>query len=202
MVYQGCNAAYKITYDESTKEERRKKYGLPKEYILNVGTIQERKNALTIVKAIRGTNYHLVLVGNDKRYVEKIHAYIKKHALYNQVTFLKNIDVKDLAIIYQLATVFCYPSICEGFGIPIIEALFSKVPVITSKGNCFPEAGGPNSIYVDPLDVDVLRLQFHGLFKNQGKRKEMAEKGHAYAQKFSDEKVARELFKVYKSMLK
>ena len=202
VVYQGCNAAYKITYDESTKEERRKKYGLPKEYILNVGTIQERKNALTIVKAIRGTNYHLVLVGNDKRYVEKIHAYIKKHALYNQVTFLKNIDVKDLAIIYQLATVFCYPSICEGFGIPIIEALFSKVPVITSKGNCFPEAGGPNSIYVDPLDVDVLRLQFHGLFKNQGKRKEMAEKGHAYAQKFSDEKVARELFKVYKSMLK
>lgn len=202
VVYQGCNAAFKVTYDESIKEEKRKKYGLPQEFILNVGTIQERKNALTIVKAIQGTNYHLVLVGNDKRYVEKIRAYIKKYRLYDQVTFLKNIDVKDLAIIYQLTTVFCYPSICEGFGIPIIEALFSKAPVITSRGNCFPEAGGANSIYVDPLDVDALRQQFHQLFQNQEKREEMAKKGYAFAQKFSDEKVAHEIFEVYKSMLK
>lgn len=202
VVYQGCNSAYKQGYDEATKRSIQEKYDLPEEFVLNVGTLQERKNALTLVQAIHGTEYHLVLVGSEKKYAQRIHAYIRENKLGTQVTFLKNVSDGDLAVIYQLATIFCYPSICEGFGIPIIEALFSKTAVITSKGGCFPEAGGPDSVYVDAMDVAGLRNDIRQLFENPQKRLQMEEKGYSFVQKFSDEKVAKSLYEVYESLLK
>ncbi len=200
VVYQGCNKAYKKQYSLSEKKEVAKKFMLPSEFILNVGTLQERKNALTIVQAIHGSDFHLVLIGAEKKYAKKIHSYIEMHGMHDQVIFLKNIPVKELAIIYQLATVFCYPSICEGFGIPIIEALYSKIPVITTLGNCFPEAGGPWSIYIDPFNTKMLRDKLDMLFENYEVRKEMAEKGHVFAQNFNDDAVALNVMKVYNSV--
>lgn len=201
VVYQGCNQAFKKAYPQSEKDKVREKYSLPEQYILNVGTLQERKNALLIVKAIKGTDYQLVLVGGEKKYAQKIHSYIKENNLGNQVSFLKNVSVTELAVIYKMATIFCYPSLCEGFGIPIIEALFSKIPVITSQGNCFPEAGGPNSVYIDPSSEEALREAFKNLYYNEDERKRIADLGYTYVQRFTDEEVAKNLFKVYKSML-
>lgn len=201
VVYQGCNEAYKKTYNQDAKDYIKKKYSLPQEFVLNVGTLQERKNVLSIVKAIKGTTRNLVLIGSEKKYAEKIHVYIGEHQMQSQVIFLKDIPVEDLAIIYQLSTLFCYPSLCEGFGIPIIEALFSKVPVIASEGNCFPEAAGPNSIYVNPNDNNALKQKIETLFTNPELRKSIAEKGHQYAQKFNDAIVAKNIFNVYKSVV-
>ncbi len=200
VVYQGCNKAYKAAYSTSEKKQVAQKFGLPDEFILNVGTLQERKNALLIVQAIRGTDMNLVLIGNEKSYARKIHAYIEAHNLNQQVIFLKNVPVKELAIIYQLATVFCYPSFCEGFGIPIIEALYSNTPVITSIGSCFPEAGGPDSIYTDPNDLEMLRSNLKLLFRDPGIRKQMAQSGLEFVQRFSDEKVADNLYGIYQSV--
>lgn len=202
VIYQGCNDAFKQTYSDLEKNDVTKKYKLKNEFILNVGTIEERKNALTIVKAIKGTDYNLILVGSEKEYAKKIHSYIKENNLQSQVSFLKNVSTKELAIIYQLATVFCYPSLCEGFGIPIIEALFSKTPVITSKGNCFPEAAGPNSIFIDAKDSNSLKVELEKLFSDVKLRANISEKGFIYAQKFSDENVAKNLYNVYKSLTK
>ncbi len=201
VIYQGCNNVYKKEYDQGFKDKVRKKYSLPQEFLLNVGTLQERKNAFTLVKAINGTDYHLVLVGSEKKYAQKIHAYIEENQLQSQITFLKNVEDTELAAIYQLATVFSYPSICEGFGIPIIEALFSKTAVITTRGGCFPEAGGPDSVYVEPLDADALRIEIRRLFENPELRKEIEEKGYRFVQKFSDEAVAQNLYGVYKAIL-
>ncbi len=202
VVYQGCNAAYKKEYDQDQKNTVAKKYGLPKEFILNVGTLQERKNALTIVKAIKDTDYTLVMVGGEKKYAAKIRSYIEKNKLDDQVKFLKNVPVTDLAIIYQLATVFCYPSICEGFGIPIIEALFSKTPVITSVGSCFPEAGGPNSIYISPNDVNMLREKLDLLYNNLEVRNQMTTEGLKFVQQFTDELVANNVLDVYREVVR
>ncbi len=202
VVYQGCNVAYKKEYDFSAKDKVKKKYNLPEEFILNVGTIQERKNALLIVKAIRGTSKQLVLIGNEEAYAQKIRLYIQKHELRKQVHFLKNVELEELSIIYQLATVFCYPSLCEGFGIPIIEALYSKTPVITTKGNCFPEAGGPDSIYIKINDEDDLRKKINNLFANSDLRQSIAEKGLVYAQRFNDDVTAKNLYNVYKSLIR
>ncbi|MEM9362790.1 MAG: glycosyltransferase family 1 protein [Bacteroidota bacterium] len=201
VVYQGCNAAYKVQYNQEEKQQITEKYKLPSEFVLNVGTIQERKNVLTLVKAIHHTSLHLVIIGSEKKYAKKVHKYVKDHELQQRVHFLKNVPLADLAIVYQLAKIFCYPSICEGFGIPIIEALFSKTPVITSLGGCFPEAGGPNTAYIDPNDSDSLREKLQELIDNEPLRKTMIEEGHAYAQKFSDENVAKNLIELYKSVL-
>ncbi len=201
VVYQGCNDAYKKQYSSSRKAIIKEKYRLPEEFILNVGTLQERKNALTIVKAISGTEFKLVLIGNEKKYARSIHSFISKNDLEGQVIFLQNIPVEELAIIYQLATVFCYPSICEGFGIPIIEALYSQIPVITSLGSCFSEAGGPSSIYVDPQNEINLRKELRQLYSNPDKRREMTSKGLSFVQKFNDEIVAQNVLEVYRSVI-
>lgn len=201
VIYQGCNAAYKKQYSVKEREALRSKLNLPKEYIINVGTLQERKNALALIKAIKGTGYHLVLVGNEKKYAQRIHSYINKNGLEGQVTLLKGIKVRELAMIYQSATVFCYPSICEGFGIPIIEALFSKLPVIVTNGGCFPEAAGPNAIYINPTDISEIREKLNWVFKNPEERAKLAEKGYQYVQRFSDESVGKDLLRLYKSVL-
>lgn len=200
VLYQGCHNAFKTPYSQQEKEATRKRYGLPEKFILNVGTIQERKNALAIVKAIEGTHYHLALVGSEKKYAKKIHKYIESRKMHSQVTFVKNISIQDLAKLYQSATLFCYPSYCEGFGIPLIEALFSKLPVIVTKGGCFPEAGGPSSIYIDPDDPDEIREKIKMLYENPNLCKEMADKGYEYVQRFSDKNVGENLMKLYKNL--
>jgi len=201
VIYQGCNVAFKKSYTEEELASTKKKFKLPDEYIINVGTIQERKNVLSLVKAVNGTPYHLVLVGSEKKYAKKVHSYIRQHQLTKQVSFLKNINVQELAMAYQNATVFCYPSVCEGFGIPIIEAMYSKIPVIVTKGGCFPEAAGPDAIYIEPYDVAQIREKLHWVFSNPDKSKYLAEKGYQYVQRFSDENVSKGLMELYKSIL-
>ena len=201
VIYQGCNSAYKRGYDATEKEAVRNKYGLPEQYVLNVGTLQERKNALAVLKAIQGTPYHAVFVGKEKGYAQKLHEFIKQHKMEQQVTFIKGISVKELAIIYQMATVFCYPSICEGFGIPIIEALYSKTPVVVTNGGCFPEAAGPDSLYIDPNNPSTIMQELQYLYDNPEVRLKIAEKGHAYVQRFSDQNVAKHLLALYQTIV-
>jgi glycosyltransferase involved in cell wall biosynthesis len=201
VIYQGCNEAFKKQYSKEELKSVKKKFNLPVDYILNVGTIQERKNALTLVKAIKETPYHLVLVGSEKKYAKRVHHYIRKHQLKNQITFLKNINVKELAITYQNAKVFCYPSVCEGFGIPIIEAMYSKIPVIVTRGGCFPEAAGPDAIYIEPYDVVQIREKLNWVFSHPQESKQLAIKGYEYVQRFSDENVGKGLMELYKSII-
>lgn len=200
VVYQGCQAIFKQTFTDNEKREVQKKYNLSSQFLLSVGTVEERKNALTIVKAIKDIDTTLILIGKETNYSQEIRNYISENKMENKVVFLKNVSSKELAIIYQLASIFIYPSIFEGFGIPIIEALFSKTPVITNKNGVFPEAGGPNSIYIDPFDVTDLNSKINMLLRNDKLRKEIADKGFEYVQKFKDEVIAVELMQCYNSL--
>ena len=111
--------------------------------------------------------------------------------------------MQELAMIYQAATIFCYPSVFEGFGIPIIEALFSKTPVITSKGSCFEEAGGSGSIYINPTEntAHEIRQVIEQLLSSAERMQQMKELGYSYVQKFTDENVCENLLKVYQKMI-
>lgn len=197
VIYQGCQDVFKQTYSESDKNEVAKKHSLPQNFILNVGTIEERKNALTIVKAIKNIDSKLVLIGKETAYAQKIHDYIKENNLADKVIFLKGLTSKELAIVYQLATIFVYPSVFEGFGIPIIESLFSKTPVITTNSGVFPEAGGPGSIYINPYNDDELKTKIELLLNDDVLRKEIAQKGFEFVQKFNDEIIAKEIMQSY-----
>jgi glycosyltransferase involved in cell wall biosynthesis len=202
VIYQGCHAAYKQEFSESEKAAVLKKYQLPEKFILNVGTIEPRKNAWSIVKAIRYLDIHLVLVGRETAYAKKIRAYLAQEKLEHKVSFLKGLSKEELAILYQSAQVFVYPSRFEGFGIPIIEALFSKTPVITSRGSCFPEAGGPGSTYIDPDNVEELKQAIKQVLNHPHIAKKMADEGFSYVQKFQDQLIAEEWMKTYKQVLK
>ncbi|MDI5897314.1 glycosyltransferase family 4 protein [Flavobacterium yafengii] len=200
VIYQGCHATFKEDFSEKEQQEVVTKFNLPDNFILNVGTIETRKNILLAVKAIKNIDSCLVIVGNETPYANEVKSYIKENNLEHKVLFLKGLSLQELAILYKLAKVFVYPSLYEGFGIPIIEALYSKTPVITTRGGVFPEAGGPNSIYVDPTNVGQMQEAITQLLVNDNLRDKMATEGFKFVQKFNDEVVVNQIMNAYKNL--
>lgn len=204
VVYQGCDNSFTLPVSEEKKKEVRKKYQLPEHYILNVGSIEERKNILLAVKAMPmlPAHIHIVIIGKRTNYTEKIEEFVCEHGLEERVHILSNVPFDDLPTLYQLAEIFVYPSRFEGFGIPIIEALNSGVPVVAATGSCLEEAGGPDSIYVDPDDVQGVANAFKQVYADSEKRIEMIEKGVGYAKQFSERKQAEEIMNIYNQLIK
>ena len=173
---------------------------MPSKFLLNVGTIESRKNVLSVIKAINGTEIPLVVIGKKTSYFLEIEKYIFENKIENQIIFLESIPIKELSDIYKLATIFVYPSLFEGFGIPIIEALYSKTAVITSTGSCFEEAGGKSTIYVTPNEIDVLKKEILNLWNNKLLRKTKETDGYYFVQKFNDQEIAKNWNEIYKSL--
>lgn len=201
IIYQGCAPVFKEGIPSEFIELTRKKYQLPTHFILNVGTIEKRKNVLSAIKAIKEIDTQLVIIGKKTAYFTEINTYILENNLQNKVIFLENVELKELASIYRMATVFIYPSVFEGFGIPIIEALYSKTPVITSKGGCFSEAGGENSIYIDALSTKEIKVELEKLLANPEKREIMKQKGFEFVQKFNDDLIAKNWIETYRGVV-
>lgn len=203
VVYQDCDPIFHYPADAEQLLEMGNKYQLPNEYILSVGTIENRKNQLLILKALLHLpeTIHVVLVGKHTHYAQILINFIELHQLENRVHFLKNVDFKDLPAIYQQAKVFVYSSVFEGFGIPILEALNSGVPVIAVKGSCLEEAGGPNSLYVAKDDAESLAKNLLEIYQNDAMREEMTTKGKKFALNFRAEKIASQLMQVYQKTL-
>lgn len=204
VVYQGCDSIFGQRVGSEKKEAVRAKYQLPERYILNVGSIEERKNVLLAVQALQQLprEVHLVIVGRLTPYVERIERFVANNELSSRVHIISSVPFEDLPAIYQSAEIFVYPSRFEGFGIPIVEALCSGVPVVAAIGSCLEEAGGSDSIYVHPDDVVGLVNAFKRICSDTGKRKDMIEKGLQFAAQFSEEKQAEEIMNIYKELLK
>ncbi|WP_185226344.1 glycosyltransferase family 4 protein [Chryseobacterium indologenes] len=201
VIYQGCHKAFKEEQSPELIQAAKEKFNLPERFILNVGTIEDRKNLLNIVRAIRETDIPLIVVGRKTKYYQKIAAFLKKNKMENQVIFLEGVSMDELAVLYKLADIFVYPSFFEGFGIPVIEALFSKTVVVTSNTSCLPEAGGKDSVYIDPDNYLDLKAKIKFLWENESERKRREEKGFTFVQKFNDEPIARELMHFYQKII-
>ena len=201
VVYQGCNPVFQHDVSENRKQEIQIKYKLPADYILSVGSIEERKNLLTILKTLKELpNQKLVVIGSGKAYKSKCLRFISENNLSDRVLFLTGIDLEEMAAVYQSAQMLIYPSIFEGFGIPILEAMFSKTPVISSVDGCFVEAGGPHSKYINPLSVNEMKAAILEIQNSTDLKQEMTVKGFEYAQSFNDSNIATNLLKVYNSL--
>jgi len=201
VIYQGCHEWFQKPPSVDLHNKIRKKYNLPNRYILNVGRIEERKNTLSLIRAIQPIgDARLVIVGRKTSYMDKIENDIEKYGLRNRVQIFDRITMHELPAFYQMADIFVYPSFFEGFGIPIVEALFSKTPVISSTGSCFSEAGGPDSRYVSPEDTPALTSTIRELWNDASLREKMAQNGYDYASKFKDTAVARELYSTIESL--
>lgn len=201
VIYQGCHQAFKEQQPEDFIEHTRQKYQLPERFILNVGTIEERKNLLNIVKAVNETEIPLVVVGRKTKYFTKIEQYLKKNKMEKQVHFLEGVSMDELAAIYKLADIFVYPSFFEGFGIPVIEALYSKTVAVTSNTSCLPEAGGKDSVYIDPANYLDIKAKIQFLWDNESERKRRADKGFEFVQKFNDQPIAAQLMHFYQKIM-
>ncbi|MDR1698832.1 MAG: glycosyltransferase family 4 protein [Prevotellaceae bacterium] len=203
VVYQGCNNIFREKVSEEQKIAVRKKYNLPETFLLNVGAIEKRKNLATIIRAIHQGKIDMPLVacGNKTEYVKEINTLISEYKLENRVFLRYNVDFTDLPAFYALASVFVYPSMFEGFGIPILEALCVGTPVITSRGSCFEETGGKSSLYVHYNNADEMADAIRKVLSDSDLRKKMIVDGQMHAELFTDEKVAGDLMKVYKKVL-
>ncbi len=202
VIYQGCHPVFKTKLSNEKLESISKKYQLPKKFVLFVGTLEARKNPLIIAQALKDTPHSMVFVGKVKAHGETLKSFVNTNRMQDRVVFIDSIGVEDLAGIYQCATVFCYPSLFEGFGIPIIEALYSGTPVITTEGGCFSEAGGKSSIYIDPTNIEALRNAVdHLVNEPQSKRKKRVQDGKEFVEKFNDNVLAKQWNKMYKSVL-
>lgn len=201
VVYQGCNKSFYHPKTDEEKEGIKAKYQLPERFILNVGTIEERKNLLGILKALVEGNIDMpvVALGPKTKYFETVDAYAKQHKL--DVRFIHNANFSELPAIYQLAEVFIYPSKFEGFGIPILEALNSKTPIITTKGGVFPEVGGDAALYVEYGNEKQMAKTISRVLSDFKLRNDMVDKGLKQALKFREESIAKNLMAVYQDVL-
>jgi glycosyltransferase involved in cell wall biosynthesis len=203
VIYQTCDENFFHDNEYTTSDNSPEKL-LPDNYILYVGTIEQRKNLLALVRAIheldKTMQVTLVVVGKETSYSKEVSAYVERFGLERRVVFMKSVNNALMPLIYRKAKAFIYPSIYEGFGIPIIEALVSKVPVITTRGGCFPEAAGPGSVFVDPDNAEELADAIRLVLTDEAKRKEMIATGYAYAQQFKPAVCAENMFNLYKKI--
>lgn len=158
VVYQNCHPQFYQPNSQQQLVDVAEKYNLKPPYILSVGTIEERKNQLTILQAFNQSqvNSNLVFVGKQTPYASLLHAYIKQHHLGHKVKFIEGASFTDFPAIYQLADRAVYASEFEGFGIPIVEAMASNCAVIAANTSSLTEVGGDAISYFKPKAVQEL----------------------------------------------
>ena len=201
VVYQGCHQVFQSEVIQEEKESVCNKHQLPSNYLLYVGSIEKRKNLLTLLKSMKKLpEQQLVVIGNGKQYKKQCLKFVEDNKLSQRIHFLSELSLNEIAAIYQSAEIMIYPSIFEGFGIPILEALFCNIPVITTKDGCFCESGGSHSYYINPLDVNELTQAIKHIQSDKNLRERMIYKGQQHAQKFTDEKIAENLMNIYQSL--
>ncbi|MEZ4900720.1 MAG: glycosyltransferase family 1 protein [Spirosomataceae bacterium] len=200
VVYQDCHEVFHQAQPPSS--QILKIEGISKPYILSVGTIEARKNQLQLVKAFceaQLPDAQLILVGAKTPYQQKIEAYIAQHHLEGSIKILNKIAFLDLPVLYQAAHIFVYPSLFEGFGIPIVEALHSGIPVIAATGSCLEEAGGSGAVYFDPHHTDELAQKLQLLWNDESLGQQLVKQGQEHIKQFSAENIAQKLINLYQS---
>lgn len=211
ICYQSCNPIFEHKASEQEKQKVKHLYKLPNQFFLYVGSIIERKNLLNICKAyaqLKGKlDIPLIVIGDGGSYKKEVKTYLAENRLDSQIFFLSESSAAksspsfqsaaDFPAIYQLSSGLVYPSVFEGFGIPVLEALWSGTPVITSNTSCLPETGGDAAYYVDPYLPEEIAAGLLRLATDRQLVKEMKEKGYAHAQNFTPEKCAAAVMQVY-----
>ncbi len=205
VVYQICNEIFGKEIPQAELEKVRRQYNLPEDFILYVGSVIRRKGLLNIVKATEmlpgSLKIPIVAIGNGKEYLQQVLKYVNDKNLGNLFYHFKGIANEELPAFYRLAKIFIYPSIYEGFGIPVLEAITSGVPVITSNTSSMPEAGGDAPLYTNPDSPEEISKAIEKILTDRQLAETMIEKGLKHAKKFTAERMAKETFDVYKSLI-
>jgi glycosyltransferase involved in cell wall biosynthesis len=184
----------------------RKKYGLNRPYLLFVGTLEPRKNLIRLIHAFHTLldqgrrDFDLVLAGGEGWKAGSIINTIHDPAGYGHVRWLGYVPGEDLAPLYRAAYAAVYPSLYEGFGLPVLEAMSCGAPVITSRAASLPEVGGPAVLYVEPEETESMLSQMMRIMDDIELRDEMVTNGLKQAAAFSKERMGKETLAVYEEL--
>lgn len=211
VVYLAAGENFKVL-DKSklNAEKTRKQYNLPEKFILYVGDVTWNKNLPRFLDAVKLTKLPLVMVGKNlvSETYDKTNPWNADLNRVNElakgdsnITRLGFIPSEDLVRIYNLATVFAMPSLYEGFGLPILEAMSCGVPVVTTKEGSLKEVAGDAAFYVDGYDYESIANGLTKVFNDLDLQKELSEKGLKNAKRFSWKKTAENTVKVYKRVM-
>jgi len=174
-------------------------------FILSVGKLSPRKNLEAVIKALRKLEdkipHHLVTVGGTGWDYREIMDLVQTLGLSDRVHFLGYVSDERLRALYCKASVFVFPSLFEGFGLPVLEAMACGCPVITSNCSSLPEVAGDAAVLVDPHDVDALAAAMEAVCADQGYALELSRKGKERAGLFSWRKTAEEIASIYKRVI-
>lgn len=202
VVYQGFHPIFGQSPDETAKEEIKRAYSLPDRFILSVGTVEERKNLMLLAEALRNLpdEIHLVAAGRRTPYAEKVERYCAEKGISKRLHIIEGVPFRLLPALYSLASVFAYPSRFEGFGIPIIEALQTGIPVLAATGSCLEEAGGEGALYVDPDNAEAAAEALKRLLYDSGLAARLNAAGKEQIKKFTPGNIAGKVNEVYKKV--
>lgn len=176
-------------------------------YVLSISRLEPRKNHVRLIEAFAQARAearlpHKLVIGGGKGWLfESIFARVRDLGLEDEVIFTGFVDEADLPALYRGAEFFAYPSLYEGFGLPIVEALACGTPVLTADNSCLPEAGGPGALYADAFDVADIAEKIVALAQDASLRDELRRAGIAHAAGFTWEGSARQLLRAYEAVL-
>jgi glycosyltransferase involved in cell wall biosynthesis len=198
ITYPGIKTTLGRNFETISMDDLKKKYGIKKDFVLYVGTLQPRKNVARLIEAFSKIkkDIELVVVGKRGWLYEEILEAPKKFGVESKVRFLESVPDADLPSFYKNALCFALPSLYEGFGLPVLEAMKYGCPVLTSNISSLPEAGGDAALYVNPENVEDIAKNLELLIKDEVLREKLAKKGHEQVKKFSWEKTAKETLNV------
>jgi glycosyltransferase involved in cell wall biosynthesis len=199
VIYQSCNPLFYQQFSEEEKTDVLEKYKLPDQFLLSVGTVEKRKNLLNILKALVKYEIEipLVVAGRKTNYMLEIDDFIQKNKGKLKVHFLTGTSDRELGVLYQSSEMLVYPSVFEGFGLPVIEAQASGCPVITSRSSSMPEAGGEGAVYVNPVSEKEIGNAIREIMNDREYRDKLITEGRKNAERFTPEIFARQMHKLY-----
>lgn len=200
-----CDPCFGAPLPEAARHEIRERLGLPDTFLLSVGTLERRKNQRSAIAALAQLEARrtppLVLVGRDGGMQRELLDIAERLGVADRVLIRTEVGPADLPAVMQSATVFLYPSLVEGFGLPIVEALAAGVPVIASLGECFLEAGGPGSLYVAATDALALAGALRRVLDDPALAEQMRSAGRRHAAGFEPGLLAGRMLAVYEHVL-
>ena len=204
FVYNGVDYEnFAKEFSEEEKEKVRQKYNLPQKFLLYIGTFQPRKNIPVLIEAIKSLDIKLILAGNRnaRNFDKKINEVIEKNNFQNKVIFPGWIDEEDKPALLQIADCFVFPSLYEGFGIPIVEAMAAGTPVISSNKTSLPEVGKDGVLFCDPKNTDEFSKRIYQAIADENLKADIIKRGSEIAKLYSWQKTAEKTLNMYKSLM-
>lgn len=201
----GVDPSFTPISDIEQKRRIAEKYHLPKKFILYVGLVEPRKNLPKLISAYKksvdnGIEHKLVVVGRYGWMYEEVFRQIEALNLKDNVFLAGYISQEDLPMVYNLASLFVYPTLYEGFGLPSLEAMACGLPVISTNVSSLPEIIGDAGVLVPPDDVDSLYQAIQKVLKDEKLSEDLIQKGLEQAAKFTWERTARSTLQVYRQV--